>query len=57
MAVFHIYKNDYFKDILLVNLQNILSIILILIIKTLYNITSDKMYNSNLNNGSVKGNN
>jgi hypothetical protein len=48
-------KNDYFKDILLVNVQHTLSVILILIlIKILYNITSDKMYNSSLNNGSVE---
>jgi hypothetical protein len=35
-------------------LQNILSVILI---KILYNITSDKLYNSSLNNGSVIGSN
>jgi hypothetical protein len=57
MAAFYLYKiTRTILKTLLVNLQNILSVILILI-KILYNITSDKMYISSLNNGSVKGNN
>jgi hypothetical protein len=48
------YIKWLFKEILLAILQNILSLILI---KILYNITSYKMHNSSLNNGSVKGNN